>query len=110
MAASAIFALMHLLHLTTDPQLVLTVTTQVLYAFAIGLLLGVIYHFTRDLVTVIILHAVFNMLGGIGDLFTAPPTGPATDMPVTAVVILLVVLMPTTWVARRMYVRETAKV
>ncbi|MBI9000929.1 CPBP family intramembrane metalloprotease [Corynebacterium sp. CCM 9185] len=108
-AASAVFAVMHFIRLTTDPQLALTVTTQVLYAFAIGLLLGVIYHFTRDLVTVILLHALFNMLGGIGDLFVPPPSGSATDMPLIGAVILLAVLMPAIWVARHMYVREAAK-
>ncbi|MCX7444179.1 CPBP family intramembrane metalloprotease [Corynebacterium sp. P7003] len=106
-AASAIFAVMHFVHLVTAPHLVLTVTTQVLYAFSIGLLLGVIYHLTRDLVTVIILHATFNMLGGIGDLFTPPTTGPTPDMPVAAVLILLAVLMPAIWVARRMYQRRS---
>ncbi|MCK7660033.1 CPBP family intramembrane metalloprotease [Corynebacterium sp. CCM 8835] len=108
-ASSAIFAVMHFVRLITDPHLVVTTTTQVLYAFAIGLLLGVIYYFTRDLVTVILLHAGFNMLGGVSALFTNPPSGPTPDMPLLTAAILLVMLMPSIWVARRMYVRETAK-
>ncbi|MBI8989355.1 CPBP family intramembrane glutamic endopeptidase [Corynebacterium meridianum] len=108
-ASSAIFAVMHFVRLITDPHLVVTTTTQVLYAFAIGMLLGVIYHFTRDLVTVILIHAVFNMLGGVSAVFTNPPSGPTPDMPVFAAAILLVALMPAIWIARRMYVRDTAR-
>lgn len=109
-AASGIFAVLHFIRLTTDPQLILTVTTQVFYAFAIGLLLGVIYHLTRDLPAVILLHATFNMLGGIGALFTPPAPGAASDIPVIAALILLVVLMPAIWVARRIFIRHSTDI
>lgn len=102
---SCVFALLHLLNLIQQPYLVLGTITQVFYTFSLGMILGVVYYKTKNLVIPIILHAVFNILGSYTDVYltTAQANVVQADIPIISAVIQLVVMMPAIFVAYKMF-------
>lgn len=71
--ASLVFSLSHLLNLVERPWYVVGVTTQVIYTFALGMALGILYYRTNRLGSVIFVHFLFNLLGSSPDLLTMMP-------------------------------------
>ena len=65
--SAAIFALFHLLNIVNISQVdqLVAVLTQVVYAFGLGLLLGLIYEYTYSLPACIIFHFLFNFFNKI---------------------------------------------
>ena len=61
-ASAGIFALVHLINLAGDINLatIITVLEQVLYTFALGILLGLTYEYSRSLTGCFIIHFMFN--------------------------------------------------
>ena len=62
LGSAAIFALMHLLNLVSVryvSQLV-AVLEQAVYAFGLGLLLGILYEYSHSLTAAIVIHFIFN--------------------------------------------------
>lgn len=70
--SSMIFALAHFANLLDAPQLLLATITQVIYTFALGMLLGLAYYKSKSLNAVITVHALFNFLGGFTRIFSEP--------------------------------------
>ncbi|MDO5726806.1 MAG: type II CAAX endopeptidase family protein [Bowdeniella nasicola] len=103
--SSLIFSLMHFANLTVRPEYVIGTITQVIYTLCIGILLGTIYYLSGDLLAVIVLHAGFNFFGSLIDLFHTPVAQTATDMPVQAAIIQIVLLLPAVVIALRHYRR-----
>lgn len=105
--ASMVFALMHFLNLIDKPYLIIGTITQVIYAFSLGMLFGVIYYKAKNLTISIVLHAIFNILGSYIVLFMEQENVPQTDIPLISVVIQLVVMLPCILIAYRIYKKET---
>ena len=67
-ASAGIFALVHLLNMVesiTSVEAIISVLEQVLYAFGLGILLGLTYEYSHSLVGCIILHFSFNFFNTI---------------------------------------------
>ena len=67
-ASAGIFALVHLLNMVesiVSVDAIVNVLEQVLYAFGLGILLGLTYEYSHSLVGCIILHFSFNFLNTI---------------------------------------------
>ncbi|MDO5713132.1 MAG: CPBP family intramembrane metalloprotease [Tissierellia bacterium] len=106
--ASLIFGLIHLIRLINNPELLITTITQGIYAFGIGLFLGVLYFKYKNLLVVILLHATFNFLGLFIGIITKPGniTG---DIPISSAILQLVIILPLAFIARKMYIRDPIK-
>lgn len=96
--SSAIFALLHFLNLVGKPYFLVGTTVQVLYTFALGTLFAVSYDKSKNLWVPVILHAIFNMLGSIGDIFLVPNSGAGAaveaDLSVSGAILQLVIILP----------------
>ncbi len=67
--SSLLFGLFHLINLLDKPWLVVATWTQVSYAFIFGFIFAAIYIRTKNLWTVIVFHALFDITGCLEDLF-----------------------------------------
>ena len=67
LASAGIFALFHLINIVdvSNVQALVTVLIQVVYAFGLGLLLGLIYEYTYSLPLCIGFHFIFNFFNHI---------------------------------------------
>ena len=61
--SALLFGCIHLENLLVYPNLVISTTAQVIYAFFAGVLFAVIYYRTENLLPCIILHGVFDFCG-----------------------------------------------
>lgn len=107
--SSAIFSLMHFANLLDKPYLLLGTVAQVVYTFALGLMLGVVYYKTRSLLAVVLLHGGFNFIGSGIDLFavSAGPA-PAADISLLSVLIQWVIVLPGIYFALRAWKKDAA--
>lgn len=100
--ASGIFAITHLANLIQRPYLVAGTLVQVLYTFSLGLMLGVIFYSSKNIGVVIILHAIFNLLGSISEaVFKLPKQN--TDISLVGAVLILILIMPGILWAKQMW-------
>ena len=67
--SSLIFGLWHLINLADCPWLIVTTLTQIVYAFFLGIFLAAIYLRTKNIWTVVFLHALVDFTGCFGELF-----------------------------------------
>ena len=67
--SSLVFGVWHLINLLDKPWLIVSTITQVGYAFFIGVFFGAVYLRTKNLWTVILLHAIFDIGGCLDELF-----------------------------------------
>ncbi len=112
LGASAIFAIMHLANLISQPTLVVGTFTQVIYTFCLGALLGAIYLTSDSLWVPMILHAVFNALGELTVITrgVAPAAqGAPADTSIVAAAILIILSLPLLVVALVMLRRREAE-
>lgn len=107
--SSAIFALMHFANLIEKPYLVLGTVSQVVYAFALGIMLGVVYAKTRSLLAVVVLHGLFNFIGSGVDLFMkSEVSAPAADISILSVIIQWAIVLPGIFFSLRAYKKDSA--
>ena len=69
MVSSLLFGLFHLINLLDKPWLVVATWTQVGYAFIVGFMFAAIYIRTKNLWTVIVFHALYDIGGCLNDLY-----------------------------------------
>ena len=106
-ASSLVFALLHLLNLTENPQFLLGTLTQVGYTFCLGMLLGTAYLISDSLWAVILLHGGFNFLGQFVSVFQTGGQQPVQgDIPLSAMVIQIAVMLPCIWIALKIRKRN----
>lgn len=67
--SSFLFGLWHLINLINKPWMVIGTITQVFYAFFIGVFFSAVYLRTRNLWSVILMHAIFDIGGCLEELF-----------------------------------------
>ncbi|WKD60587.1 CAAX amino terminal protease self- immunity [Corynebacterium ciconiae DSM 44920] len=91
--SAILFALAHLANLIHSPEMIIATSSQVLYAFALGVFLSSLMLRTRNLWLPIIGHFIFNVLGSFTSVFTLPDT-PASDIPIFAGILQLVLISP----------------
>jgi membrane protease YdiL (CAAX protease family) len=105
--SSLIFGVLHFANLVTDPQMIVSTTTQAIYAFALGVILGTVYFKTRNIMSVVVLHGLFNILGSITDIFQEPVIhqGAGSDISLATASIELVIMLPAIYAARRIYLK-----
>ncbi|HIX29264.1 MAG TPA: CPBP family intramembrane metalloprotease [Candidatus Blautia stercoravium] len=95
--SSFIFALMHLLNLIGQPYFILGTVTQVIYTFCLGIMLGVVYFFSKNIWTVILLHFIFNIFGSYSSLFSTDVSN--SDIPFIGAMIQIVIMLPCIYIA-----------
>lgn len=105
--SSLIFALLHFANLLNHPELVIGTISQVGYTFALGILLGTSYYLTKSLISVALLHAIFNFIGSFSELFLPPAKAAAGDISLLSLAIQWGVLLPGIYVAYRIYKKHT---
>ncbi|ALN76742.1 CPBP family intramembrane metalloprotease [Staphylococcus chromogenes] len=90
--SSAVFGLAHILNLTHNPDLI-GVLTQVIYTFFIGMLFAAVYFYTKNLLSVILLHFILDLTSGFDELKTVETithhaATSFTDMLITVIISL----------------------
>lgn len=96
------FALIHLTNLITSPALIIGTLGQVGYTLMMGLLLGAVYYKTRNILSVILLHGLFNFVGSFTELYLPLGTGaPTQDISLLSVAIQWVVMAPTIYFGKK---------
>ena len=79
-------------------------TRTFFYAFALGVILGTVYYYTKNIISVIALHSIFNFLGNLTSLFLLPQNT-QTDFTIIGVAIQLIIILPAIFMARRNYLK-----
>ncbi|WP_409484530.1 CPBP family intramembrane glutamic endopeptidase [Arsenicicoccus dermatophilus] len=93
--SAAIFGVFHLVNLTGTPDRPVAVLTQVGYTALVGVLLGAVLVRTGSLLGVAVLHAVFDLIGDVGDALAGGGAEPAAgDLPWAGAVITLLLVLP----------------
>lgn len=100
--SSIIFSFLHFMNLFEKPYFILGTITQVFYTLSLGLMLGVIYYISQNIIVVITLHALFNILGSFTEIFSYTHEQ-MIDIPITAMIVQLILMLPGIWVAHQMY-------
>lgn len=105
--SSLIFSVLHFANLIEKPYFIVGTIGQVVYTFALGMMLGIVYAKTHSLVSVILLHAIFNFLGFGIDLFvkTTGPA-PAVDASLFSILVQWVIVLPGIFFAVHAYRKD----
>lgn len=109
--SSAVFGMTHLLNFTVSPGTPVSIISQVIYTFLIGLLLGTIYRLSDSLAAPVILHMLFNFFGSVSFHLTFPDasnaaeavSGAPSDIPVLQGLMYVLILLPCLPAALRAY-------
>ena len=106
--SSIIFGIVHIGNLLANHNLVIMTLSQIIYAFALGIILGTTYYITKNIFSTIFLHAVFNILGSFSVLYMLPKSESA-DITIVAALLQIIVILPSIYIARKKYKELMAK-
>lgn len=100
--SSIFFGLVHLINLIGQPQLIYSTISQVIYAFSLGVFLGVIYFLSDNIISSIVLHFFFNFFGSFSSLF-ASSLNVTKDLNLTEALIQIVIIFPIFFIGKRLF-------
>ena len=92
--ASVIFGAVHFFNLIQQPTLVLSTIAQVGYSFALGFMLGVIFYKTQSLLSVALLHGLYNFIGSFSSLYSTGAVAQVKDIAPNAILVSWVIMVP----------------
>lgn len=92
--SSLLFGLIHIGNITVVSNQPISVITQVIYAFMIGILLQAIYNRTNNLYSVITLHATIDFISFLPILFNVTTKSSNTDISIVSAVITILLVLP----------------
>lgn len=106
LAASLVFSLIHFANLYDKPYLIVGTFSQVIYTFALGVMLGTVYYYSGNIFSPIVLHALFNILGSASELWMKSGSASETDITLFAAAVQIIIVLPGIAVARSIYKRN----
>lgn len=92
--SSLLFGLIHIGNLTVSINTPISVITQVIYAFMMGVLFQAIYNRTKNIYSVIFIHAVIDFTSYLPKLFDMPISQQVADINLVSAFITLVIVLP----------------
>lgn len=104
--ASMIFGLVHFLNILGDSKLVISTITQVMYATLLGISLGVSYSKSRNILTPIILHLIFNLLAGFTYIYETGKVTQSADIPIFIAIIQIIIMLPNIYFSKKAFEKK----
>lgn len=101
--SSFIFSIMHILNLISKPYYVVGTSTQIIYTFFLGVLLGTVYFISNNIWVPILLHSLFNLAGSYVLLFADNNVSNIADMPIFIAVIEILLILPVIFLSLNLY-------